>query len=98
MCNLDKHRRIPIKSSDFFLNFPNTVPTPEGLAPETTNERIVITVPLIRKSEFQVYECQPITVKFGGDSSGISEAPEGITEIYDFIANDVIPRFERFFI
>lgn len=97
MCNLDKHRRIPIQSSAWRVDFPQARRDQSGIEVETVNERMIITVPLSRKGEFQVYECAPVEILFGGDSSGIAEAYGGIVEIHDFIAKEVLPNFEGFF-
>jgi hypothetical protein len=96
MCNLDKHRRIPMRSASFEVRFPKL--RPDGMMPHAMDDGMIITVPLARKHELEIYECQPIAVEFGGDTSGISETPKGIVEIYNFVANNVIPRFQRSFI
>jgi hypothetical protein len=100
MCNLDKHRRIPVDGHEVIIFFPglshNDLAT--GLVTQTiVDDCHVMSAPLSMKSKLDINPSASGTVKFGGDISGISESPHGIAEIYHFIATKVITRFERFF-
>ena len=100
MCNLDKHRRIPANGSVIHLWFPKF--TAEDVAngwPQISagDNGNVATVPLALKHKLDFDPHIPINVNFGGDVSGISEDRNGITEIYNFVCKEVVPRFERFF-
>jgi len=101
MCNLDKHRRIPANATgiDFVLHPFNPSDLSSGLISiEATDECHIVRVPLSMKNQVQLNPSPTVIVEFGGDISGISETPQSITEIYDFVANDVLPRFESFFL
>ncbi len=100
MCNLDKHRRIPVNGHEVLFYFPSLTAGDyaSGLVETvTTNDCHIVSVPLAMKYKLDFYPTVSVTIKFGGDISGISESPHGIAEIYHFIATAVIPRFERFF-
>ncbi len=100
MCNLDKHRRIPVDRQEVIAYFPalTAADFASGLVTQSTSDDgHVMTVPLALKRKLDFDPTVTIKIKFGGDISGISESPHGIAEIYAFIAKDVFPRFTRFF-
>jgi hypothetical protein len=100
MCNLDKHRRIPVDRQEVIAHFPGLTPADfaSGLvSTTTTDESHIMSVPLALKHKLDFDPTLTISIKFGGDISGISESPYGIAEVYAFIAKEVFPRFARFF-
>jgi hypothetical protein len=100
MCNLDKHRGIPVDGHEVIVHFPGLTQNDRDtglLTYSTTNDCHILSVPLSMKHKLDVNPIATVTVKFGGDISGISESPRGIAEIYHFVASEVIPRFEPFF-
>jgi hypothetical protein len=100
MCNLDKHRRIPAHGSVAEVFFPNMTPSDlaSGLVKtETTDDRHIMSVPISLKHKLDLSPNVSMAVTFGGDQSGIEESIEGISEIHDFVRDDVLPRFDRFF-
>jgi hypothetical protein len=101
MCNLDKHRRIPVDRQEVITYFPGLTPADfaTGLVSATTptDDSYIMSVPLAMKDKLNFDPTLTITIKFGGDISGISESAHGIAEIYAFIAKEVFPRFTRFF-
>jgi hypothetical protein len=98
LCNLDKHRRIPANS----VAVEGTI---YGLSAEeqlqvrmhATDECHIVTIPLAFKDKVRFDPNPPISITFGGDISGITETFETIVEIRDFVALEVLPRFNRFF-
>jgi hypothetical protein len=96
ICNLDKHRRIPLDRSEYELFVKG--PPPCEVTVTRTDDCQTISVPIAFKSYLEFYKCSPVSIKFGGDSSGISEDFAGLIEIHDFIRDSVLPRFEMFFL
>jgi hypothetical protein len=94
ICNLDKHRRIPIHSSRIDLSFPNLPKSIEAslkFGPDT------ICVPLRYKNQMTVDPKVSFRLVFGDLNSGIECDVDGIAGIYHFVSDSVIPRFARFF-
>ena len=93
LCNIDKHRRIPVYGStvDFKL--------PHSIAPFVMLEDDgVMSFPLKLKQEVKI-GCDPnnaFKVVFGDSYDGIECDKDGIKQIYEFVAENVIPRFSRF--
>jgi hypothetical protein len=100
ICNLDKHRRIPANGSASVIYFPNLTPSDRAsgiVKVETSDDGFVVSVPIELKSKLDLPPTMSFTVHFRGDISGISETHKGLIEIYEFIAQGVLPRFTRFF-
>lgn len=96
MCILDKHMRFPMHSSVVGFQFPEEV---LRLASFQNNDLMII--PASLKSTLKSYMALnphvPFQVVFGDAFLDIECDLEGIEEIYGFVANNVIPRFSRFF-
>lgn len=96
MCILDKHMRFPMHSSVAGFQFPETI---LRFATFQNNGKMII--PASLKSELKIYMALnpqvPLAVVFGDAFLDIECDLEGIEEIYEFVANNVIPRFARFF-
>jgi len=71
--------------------------SPADTTLEKSDECLIVSVPLARKDKLQFDPTTTVTVAFGGDMSGITETFETLIEIYNFVALDVLPRFDRFF-
>jgi hypothetical protein len=100
ICNLDKHRRIPANGSASIIHFPNlTAEDRRNGIPtiETSDDGFEASVPIDLKHKLDVYPKMQYAITFGGDISGISEDFKSLMEIYKFVAESVLPRFERFF-
>lgn len=95
ICNLDKHRRIPAHGTAMDGTIWGVSPADTTL--EKSDECLIVSVPLARKDKLQFDPTTTVTVAFGGDMSGITETFETLIEIYNFVALDVLPRFDRFF-
>jgi hypothetical protein len=95
MCIVDKHMRIPVYGTavDFEV--------PESIFRFTSWENGVMNIPLRLKPDLKRYmDLNPNTsfeVVFGDSHLGIECNLEGIDAIYNFVADNVIPRFARFF-
>ena len=96
LCNIDKHRRIPVHRDELIVNFPQM---PKALSRfiEFNPQQQVVSVPLDLKSKMAFDPEAFFRVIFGDMSEGISCDFDGITEIYKFVTDSVIPRFARFF-
>ncbi len=95
---IDKHRRIPTQGTDLVVKFLN-VDTRAEISNyiQSLDDCFVIKVPVSEKSKLELNPTCFFKVNFGGDDTGFTEDLDGIWEIYHFIANDVLPRFMRFF-
>jgi hypothetical protein len=96
LCNIDKHRRIPVESTVICFRFPDV---PRGLIPHIRFDREakVVIVPLALKDYMALDPVAPIDITFGDSYEGIRCNFSRLEEIYEFVANSVIPRFSRFF-
>lgn len=95
ICNVDKHRRIPVNSCGITFRFPNV---PASVAAFVKFEQgDVVAVPLRFKSQMALDPVVTYEIVFGDMSSGIECDIDGVDRIYDFVANNVIPRFTSFF-
>jgi hypothetical protein len=93
ICNLDKHRKIPAEGSRVALN----LPTPPGtFKVEEFADNTVLSVPLAEKAKLDMHPEVGFQVVFG-DSTRLLIGPDEIREIYEFIRDDVLPRFSSFF-
>jgi hypothetical protein len=96
LCNIDKHRRIPVHGDELIVNFPQM---PKALSRfiEFNPKQRMVSVPLDLKSKMAFDPEASFRVVFGDLSEGISCDFDGITDIYNFVTDSVIPRFARFF-
>jgi hypothetical protein len=96
MCNIDKHRRIPVHGNVTTRRFPDL---PESSTPlvEFAEDNKVVSVPLHLKNQMRLGPDVSINVVFGDLTEGISCDFAGVEEIYNLVANSIIPRFSRFF-
>ncbi len=96
LCNIDKHRRIPVHGDQLLFHFPDA--TPEVVAfLELDEEHHMFSVPLRLKSQMRFDPDVTFDVVFGDKSQGISATVADIEKIHRFVAEHVIPRFARFF-
>lgn len=96
MCNLDRHRRIPAHGTAVQAML--TGVDLADVVSHTADNRIVYRLPLVLKDKARFNPGTPIEVTFGGDSkSGITETFADLRGIHNFVALNVLPRFDRFF-
>jgi hypothetical protein len=96
LCNIDKHRRIPLHGKEIEFKFP-LFPHSAGPLIEFDADNSMVSVPIDLKSKMALDPNISFKVVFGDLSDGIACDFAGIEGIYNFVANDVIPRFARFF-
>jgi hypothetical protein len=96
LCNIDKHRRIPVESTVIDFRFPEF---PRELIPQIRFDHYakVVIVPLDLKRYMTLDPVGTIDITFGDSHEGIKCNFARLEEIYEFVANSVIPRFSRFF-
>jgi hypothetical protein len=94
--NIDKHRRIPVHGDEAIINLPNM---PRALAHllEYDHDQHLVSVPLELKDQMTFDPMGSFRVIFGDTSEGIACDLDGVTSIYEFVTNTVLPRFARFF-
>jgi hypothetical protein len=95
LCNIDKHRRISVHSIMAAFKFPDMPKSAVGLI--TFEQNDAVCVPLGFKSQMRLDPNIPTEVIFGDKAEGVQCNIDGIERIHDFVANNVIPRFARFF-
>lgn len=94
--NIDKHRRIPVHGNEIVFGFPDL---PQSAAPlfELDHDNGTCSLPLEYKSRMAIDPRISFKIVFGDLSDGIACDFDEIEAMYTFVANDVIPRFLRFF-
>jgi hypothetical protein len=95
MSNIDKHRRIPVHGGELLF----TPHFPSSALPfvELDNDNAMVRFPARFKGQVRLDPDVSFKVVFGDLSDGIACDFGGIEQIYNFVADDVIPRFARFF-
>ena len=96
LCNIDKHRRIPVHGDEAIFNMPRM---PHNLARlvEFDHDQHMVSGPLELKSQMTLDPVVSFNVIFGDMSDGIACDFDGVSAIYKFVADGVLPRFARFF-
>jgi hypothetical protein len=97
ICNIDKHRRIPVHGTGMLFRFPNVSVDVRRLI-NFDNDNGVISVPISLKSKMALDPEISLDVAFGDLREGVQCSLAGIEEIYEFVTSDVLPRFARFFV
>lgn len=95
MCNLDKHRRIPVRGCVVDFNLPTA--DPHLVKTETSDDGGAISVPIACKEQLDLDPNVSFQVVFGDDTAGVALGPSDIRDVYEFVSNQVLPRFMRFF-
>ena len=93
--NIDKHRRIPFHATRAAVTVrgPSDMPPLEGWS----NKSGIVRFPLAAKGQIHLDPAVQIGVEFGDENEGIIVPHEELIEIYDFVHNHVMPRFDSFF-
>jgi hypothetical protein len=100
LCNIDKHRVVAVGHIQFQVIVPLEFP---HFLRRDTNDTIEICVPLADKAKFHLdVNCPGIVF---GEPIDVTDAVSGfeisineLERIYDFVRNDAVPRFDRFFL
>jgi len=95
LCVIDKHRRIPVHGDEIFFRLPKTLQP--FLRFDSTGEVGVMSIPLSLKSQMTLNPDISFKVSFGDVDAGIECDLAGIERIYEFVTNNVIPKFAGFF-
>jgi hypothetical protein len=96
LCNIDKHRRIPVHGDELVFRLPQM---PDNLARLLAfdHDQHMVSGPLELKSQMAFDPEVSFNVIFGDMAEGISCDFDGVSDIYNFVADSVLPRFARFF-
>jgi hypothetical protein len=96
LCNIDKHRRIPVQGQMVPLHFPKI---PRRLAPHVTHDAThhLISVPLDMQHYMEFDQNISPDVTFGDTEEKIICGFATVCEMYSFVSENSIPRFQRFF-
>ena len=96
LCNIDKHRRIPVHGEEAIFGLPQM---PHSLARlvEFDHDQHMVSGPLELKGKMALNPEVSLNVVFGDMAEGMSCDFDGVSDIYNFVTNSVIPRFARFF-
>lgn len=95
LCNIDKHRRIPVHGlvGDFY--WPKS--PPGGLVADFDHENDAMRIPLAHKPYTALEPDVTIQIMFGDLSEGLSLDVVAVERMYNCVADGVIPKFARFF-
>ena len=93
--NIDKHRRIPIHNTTLNVNIlpPLGVPT----LYTSTQHGGELRFPISAKSHVHLDPTIGVHLTFGDESEAIVVNIDDLVEIYEFVANDVLPSFKSVF-
>lgn len=91
--NIDKHRVIPVQGITLNIKAPKAA----NARLETFDGYGVMTMPLSFKPQMQLSPRPTAAVVFGSEIDGLVVPAERLGEIYEYVAERVLPRFSRFF-
>jgi len=97
LCNIDKHRRIPVYGIGFEVPDIMMLTAEEVASMQMLYHDDGVTIPLSYKSKVNLNPNISLKVVFGDSKEGIECDIAGAEHIYEFVANSVLPRFARFF-
>ena len=98
--NIDKHRHIPLYAAIGYVNLPRL---PFALKPEidVLNQggvsEYIMRFPAAAKPYVDLKPRVSVDVQFGRDSEGVVVSRKDLHDMYEFVSNEVVPRFARFF-
>jgi len=93
---VDKHHRIPTDATAVDFNFPD-FPRKYLFLARFDPEKEMAIVPLRFKRYMRIDPTVAVNVFFGDLHEGLRLDFQRLEQIYEFVANSVIPRFARFF-
>jgi hypothetical protein len=95
--NIDKHRYIPLDAGACDIEFPKV---PHSLRKPTAciiDDKAVMRFPMAAKQYANFDPVTRVFVRFGSEKAGIVVTIQNLRDMYEFVSEKVIPRFERFF-
>ncbi len=93
--NIDKHRRIPFHATQvdaIVLSPPDMLPISSG-----TDSSDILRFPLSAKGDIHLKPPVEIDIQFGDATERIVLSYRDFIHIYNFVADKVMPTFDRFF-
>lgn len=93
LCNIDKHRVIPAHGTVLDFKVPKSV-NPSFLA---LNNEAIVEMPIEVKAQMQFAPNPTINVLLGSEVDGLVIRITKLPEIYEYVQDNVFPRFARFF-
>jgi hypothetical protein len=94
---LDKHRAIPMNSSNLQLSFSPMVGWERYVRQLEYGVEVHFPIELFYDREMNLKPAVPVEILFGEHMGDFIVSRERLREINNFVRNDVIPRFARFF-
>ncbi len=93
--NIDKHRNIPLDKTSLNVKFGY----PAYITPISggTDGSGIVRFPLSAKGQVNLQPTVEIGIQFGDPGEGIVIPYRELIEIHDFIRNDLMAKFQRFF-
>jgi hypothetical protein len=97
--NIDKHRHISAFSTITTWQYCLREGYREGetLPIQQVDNCTIMTLPIAYKSELEFNPALTSDLRFCDDFEGIDVGYSDLVEIYEFVANEVLPAFSRFF-
>jgi hypothetical protein len=96
LCIVAKHRHINVVG--VYASFEIKLPALTTSEIERVNEReIMVTVPVRDEVEEDLKPCLSVEITLGINEPGYGRGVLVLTDIHDFIRDDIFPRFECFF-
>lgn len=93
--NIDKHRIIALHSTALDWRIPIALTQPVAI--ERFDDHVKMRFPLSVKEQMHLYPRPTIDVQFGDDEEGVVVVTSDLVEIYQYVAEGVIPMFKDFF-
>jgi hypothetical protein len=97
LCNIDKHRRIPIHGESADVRSHPDLGNPTVDNDDTMSWPLSLRNAVVAKGEVALNPTVVFRIIFGDSIEGIECDIAGIKVIYNFVVNEVIPAFARFF-
>jgi len=95
--NIDKHRHIRLDAAACDIEFPKVPRTLRKPTVSIIDDKAVVRFPMAAKPYANFDPVSKVFVRFGSEKAGIVVTIENLRDIYEFVAENVIPRFKGFF-
>ena len=94
--NIDKHHFIAMHSTVVDWTIPTHLTQPDSW--DRFDDRVEMRFPLSVKEQMHLYPRPTIDVQFGNDQEGIVVTVSDFGEMYQYVAEGVIPMFKSYFL